>query len=92
MGLAKNESQPWLWRAVAHLAGARRISLPIIVRRRHRLADILRANKMGKMASDPEEQHKKVVGELWASRSDGRCRFGWIVDKNWPRLAEALDG
>ena len=22
--------------------------------------------KMGKMASDPEEQHKKAVGELWA--------------------------
>ncbi len=38
--------------------------------------------KMGKMASDPEEQHKKAVGELWAARSDGRCRFAWVVDKN----------
>jgi type III restriction enzyme len=48
--------------------------------------------KMGKMAGDPEERHKKAVGELWASRSDGHCRFGWIVDKDWRALAEALDG
>ncbi len=213
MGLAKSESQPWLRRAVTHLTGTRRISLPIIVRRRHRLSDILRAKiadhgrlqtrcatnwlienrpetiktsdehsvlveeqdytpsqlfgaghrfqhhafdlifdmngeefdcasridghanvarwirntehalqggfwlpkspgkffpdfivelkdarvvlieyKMGKMASDPEEQHKKAVGELWASRSEGHCRFGWIVDKNWARLTEVLNG
>ena len=48
--------------------------------------------KMGKMASDPEEQHKKAVGELWAERSNGRCRFAWIVDRDWQRLAATLDG
>jgi type III restriction enzyme len=48
--------------------------------------------KMGKMASDPEEQHKKAVGDLWADRSNGRCRFGWIVDKDWMGLNEVLNG
>jgi type III restriction enzyme len=48
--------------------------------------------KMGKMANDPEEQHKKAVGELWAARSNGCCRFAWIVDRNWSTLVESLDG
>ena len=48
--------------------------------------------KMGKMASDREEQHKKAVGELWAERSNGSCRFAWVVDKDWHALANALDG
>jgi hypothetical protein len=47
--------------------------------------------KMGKMASDPEEQHKKAVGELWAGRSQGRCRFAWIVDRNWHKLNAELE-
>lgn len=47
--------------------------------------------KMGKMASDPEEQHKKAVGELWARRSQGRCRFAWIVDGDWHQLNTELD-
>jgi type III restriction enzyme len=213
MGLALSESQPWVRRAVTHLTQQRRISLPTIVRRRHRLADVLRTKiadhgrlqtrratdwlienrpeaiktsdehaitieeddyapsrpcdrrhifkhhafdqifemngeevecathidghpnvarwirntehatqggfwlpkspgrffpdfivelkdgrivlveyKMGKLASDPEEQHKKAVGELWASRSDNRCRFAWIVDTDWRTLTEILDG
>ena len=48
--------------------------------------------KMGKMASDPEEQHKKAVGELWARRSQGRCRFAWIVDGDWRKLNAELGG
>jgi type III restriction enzyme len=48
--------------------------------------------KMGKMASDPEEQHKKAVGELWAARSNDRCRFAWVVDKDWITLDTVLDG
>lgn len=210
-GLALSESQPWLRRVVAHLTSQRRIALPVIVRRRHRLADVLRTKladhgrrqtrratdwlidnrpesirtsdehavlveeqdyapsrlhpathrfqrhafdlmfemnqeeaecawhidrhpnvarwirntehptqggfwlpkspgkffpdflvelkdgrivlveyKMGKMASDPEEQHKKAVGELWAARSQGRCRFAWVVDKAWHELDAEL--
>ena len=48
--------------------------------------------KMKKMASDPEELHKKAVGELWEARSNGQCRFAWVVDKDWATLAERLDG
>ena len=52
---------------------------------------ILVEYKMGKMASDAEEQHKKAVGELWAARSSGRCRFAWVVDKAWHTLTAILD-
>ena len=47
--------------------------------------------KMGKMASDPEEQHKRAVGELWAARSGGRGRYAWIVDRDWHELAARLE-
>ncbi len=47
--------------------------------------------KMGKMASDADELRKKSVGELWAARSNGRCRFAWIVDKDWHSLTAILD-
>lgn len=212
MGLALSESQPWLRRVVADLTERRGVKLPVIVRRRHRLADVLRTRladhgrrqtrratdwlidnrpesirtsdehavlveeqdyapsrlhpathqfqrhafdlmfemgqeeaecashidrhpnvarwirntehttqggfwlpkspgkffpdfivelkdgrivlveyKMGKMASDPEEQHKKAVGELWAARSQGRCRFAWILDRDWHKLNAELE-
>lgn len=37
-----------------------------------------------------EEQHKKAVGELWAMRSGGKCRFAWVVDGNWAELDRVL--
>jgi type III restriction enzyme len=36
------------------------------------------------------EQHKKAIGELWEARSGGRCRFAWIVDRNWHELDRKL--
>lgn len=42
------------------------------------------------LANNPDELYKKTVGELWAERSGGKCVFGWIVDKNWPDLADTL--
>jgi type III restriction enzyme len=33
-----------------------------------------------------EEQHKKAVGELWAERSAGQCRFAWVVGEDWAAL------
>ena len=43
--------------------------------------------KMGKMASDPEEQHKRAVGQFWEARSgDVRARYAWIVDRDWQEL------
>ena len=53
---------------------------------------VLVEHKTEKMASDPEEQHKKAVGELWASRSEGRYQFAWIVDKDWHKLNAELHG
>ncbi len=44
----------------------------------------------GNLAEIPEEQHKKAVGELWAERSAGRCGFGWVVNRDWGALENAL--
>jgi type III restriction enzyme len=41
-------------------------------------------------AQNPEELHKKSVGELWAARSDGLCGFAWVVDKTWLALSVAF--
>lgn len=210
LGLSKSESQPWMHRVVNGLVDARRLSLPVVVRRRHELATVLRKRvaahgrsqaraaaqmliqtregsvevspalvfqmnesdyapynlfenhrfskhafalvaqmngeevecaskidvhqivrrwvrntdretqggfwlpkspgrffpdfvaelndgtilvveyKMGKMANDPEELHKKAVGELWEARSSGRCRFAWVVDRDWSELERKL--
>jgi type III restriction enzyme len=46
--------------------------------------------KMRKMANDPEELHKKAVGELWEGRSNGRCRYAWIVERDWTALERKL--
>ena len=43
LGLPLKESQPWLHRAVEHLVRDRGLNLPVIVRRRHALAEQLRA-------------------------------------------------
>jgi type III restriction enzyme len=48
--------------------------------------------KMPKMSNDPEELHKKAVGELWAARSSGKCRFAWIVGEDWASLDRQLIG
>ena len=47
--------------------------------------------KMGKMASDPEGQHKRAVGQLWEARSGGRDRYAWILDRDWQGLAAKLE-
>lgn len=46
--------------------------------------------KNAKLAVYPEEQHKRAVGELWAERSAGRGRFGWVVERDWPSLESCL--
>jgi len=46
--------------------------------------------KMGKLSFHPEEVHKKAVGELWEARSDGHCRFGWVIDRNWTEVERVL--
>jgi type III restriction enzyme len=46
--------------------------------------------KNSKLAADPGEQHKRAVGELWAERSDGQCRFAYVIDEDWVALEEKL--
>ena len=38
------------------------------------------------IAADPEEQQKKMVGELWADRSRGTCLFAWVQNKNYAEI------
>ena len=47
--------------------------------------------KNSTLSADPEEQHKRTVGELWAERSEGQCRFAYVIDRDWATLAEKLD-
>ena len=35
------------------------------------------------------DKEKRQIGELWARRSNGRCRFAWVENKNWQALTEA---
>lgn len=41
-------------------------------------------------AQSPDELHKKAVGELWAQRSEGECRFAWVAAKDWNALHRTL--
>lgn len=43
------------------------------------------------IAHDPKELHKDDVGKLWAARSDGKCVFVRVVDKDWTKLEQALN-
>ncbi|MDX9990072.1 hypothetical protein [Thiothrix unzii] len=38
------------------------------------------------------DKEKRQIGELWARRSNGRCRFVWVENKNWQLLKEATHG
>lgn len=35
------------------------------------------------------DKEKRQIGELWARRSSGRCRFVWVENKNWQALTAA---
>lgn len=35
------------------------------------------------LVHDPAEQQKKLIGELWADRSQGRCLFAWVENKQF---------
>lgn len=41
------------------------------------------------LAEKHSEQEKRQIGELWARRSHGKCRFIWVENKNWQALYEA---
>lgn len=37
-----------------------------------------------------DSQEKQRIGTLWEKRSEGRCRFIWVENKNWSALREVL--
>jgi type III restriction enzyme len=41
-------------------------------------------------AMNPDQLHKKCVGELWARQSNGKAAFVWVVGQEWQALASAL--
>lgn len=51
---------------------------------------ILVVEYKGKHLSEwSESREKKRIGELWAKRSQGRCQFVWVEDRNWLEIRDA---
>lgn len=42
------------------------------------------------IADSRDSQEKKQIGELWARRSNGLCRFVWVENRNWQPLVDAV--
>ncbi len=52
---------------------------------------ILVVEYKGKHIADSQDsREKKQIGELWAKRSNGKCRFVWVEDNNWQALRDAV--
>jgi type III restriction enzyme len=47
--------------------------------------------KGGHIADTRDSREKKQIGELWARRSEGRCRFAWVENRNWNALRNAVE-
>lgn len=41
------------------------------------------------IADGRDSLEKQRLGELWARRSNGSCRFVWVEKKNWAVIREA---
>ena len=42
------------------------------------------------LADSRDSQEKQRIGQLWAARSQGRCRFVWVENKNWAVIRAAV--
>ena len=42
------------------------------------------------IADSRDSKEKKQIGELWARRSSGKCRFVWVENRNWRALKGAV--
>ena len=60
-GLALSESQPWLRRVVDALVGDRSLELPMLVRRRHSLSDVLRTKVTDHGRRQLQEAMKRLI-------------------------------
>ncbi|HQR06701.1 MAG TPA: DEAD/DEAH box helicase family protein [Gemmatales bacterium] len=72
-GLSSSESQPWLNHVLNDLLNTRKIELPILVRKRHELIELIkeRIEKHGR------QQISKAASALFASESDRRLETTW---------------
>jgi type III restriction enzyme len=66
LGLPLSESQPWLHRVVDHLLRERKLSLPVVVRRRHLLSELLRT----KVGDHGRAQTRRATAWLIESTPD----------------------
>ena len=55
-------------------------------------AVVLIEYKSADRAAIPAEQFKRQIGELWADRGGHRCRFAWVVERDWRELDRVLSG
>jgi type III restriction enzyme len=46
--------------------------------------------KGGHIADSADSREKRQVGDMWARRSNGRCRFIWVEKKDWQLLKKAV--
>ena len=37
-----------------------------------------------------DSREKKQIGELWERRSNGKCKFVWVENRNWQALRDAV--
>ena len=40
------------------------------------------------IADSRDSREKKRIGDLWARRSEGRCRFVWVENRNWQAIKD----
>ncbi len=41
------------------------------------------------ISTSDDSKEKKRIGELWARRSNGTCRFVWVENENWQAIKDA---
>lgn len=42
------------------------------------------------IADTADSREKRRIGELWAARSQGRCGFAWVENRDWTALRAAI--
>lgn len=42
------------------------------------------------IAEGRDSKEKQQIGELWARRSEGHCRFVWVENRNWQVLRDSV--
>ena len=55
-----------------------------------RLQGIAVEYKGAQLADNRDSRDKQRIGELWARRSEGRCRFAWVTDRRWDLIEAQL--